>query len=213
MKLSFKILETDSQIKKEIFEILKQQAENIIIKVIPELNAKITNLFIESIKKEPEYFSLKGGKLKAELGLPDSIDIDELITFIASSVNIIKKTPKISDQGINVGLKIEIFKQDAEPAISSDYAFVHDSMGGYSLPWLEWLLFKGTQSIVKNYRVQLSNSNRSRSGMAVMVQSPGDWSVPSEFAGTENNNWITRALSTIDNELIIIITNAIKSAA
>jgi hypothetical protein len=212
MKLSFKLLETDSQIKRKVFEILQQQVNEIIVKIIPELNIKTTNLFIESIKKEPEYMSLKGGRLKAELGLPDSINIDELIDIIASSVYINKNISKITNQGINVGLKIEIFKQDGEPAISSDYAFVYDNLGGYSLPWLEWLLFKGTQSIVKNYRVQFENNRRSRSGMAVMVESSSDWSVPSEFAGTSNNNWITRALSRIDNELISIISHTLKSA-
>jgi hypothetical protein len=28
-----------------------------------------------------------------------------------------------------------------------------------------------------------------------------NWRVPPEFVGTQNNNWITRAISTIDNKV------------
>jgi len=68
------------------------------------------------------------------------------------------------------------------------------------------LLLYGGQIIVRNYRVKMGSNRASRTGMAIMVESPGDsWRVPPEFAGTSNNNWVTRALSKIDDKILDII--------
>ena len=149
----------------------------------------------------PEYVSLKSGRLKYEFGLPQEVDVDDVVSIISNSVNVNLVQSKISSGSINIGIKIEVFERTGEPAINSPNAFVTDTKGGYSLPWLEWLLLKGTAPIVNNYSVVLGPNKFSRTGMALMVQSNKNWKVPSEFAGSSSNNWASRALDKIEDKI------------
>jgi hypothetical protein len=161
----------------------------------------IRDLFKEALMSEPEYTSLKSGRLKYEFGLPQEVDVDDVVSIMSNSVNINLLQSKISNSGINIGIKIEVFEKSGEPAINSPNAFVTDTKGGYSLPWLEWLLLKGTAPIVKNYSVVLGPNKFSRTGMALMVESNKNWRVPSEFAGSQSNNWASRALDKIEDKI------------
>ena len=82
---------------------------------------------------------------------------------------------------------------------------------GTDLNWLEWLLLFGNKTIIRDYVVEFGDNPRSRTGRAVMkgVKS-GKWGVPPEFAGTKNNNWITRAIESADSEINSILKEATK---
>ena len=82
---------------------------------------------------------------------------------------------------------------------------------GYSIPWLDWLLLKNNQILVRNYEVQYTNSNRSRSGMAIMVNSNSNWRVPPEYAGSITNNWTTRAVDRVESKVYNIIKQHIEN--
>lgn len=67
---------------------------------------------------------------------------------------------------------------------------------GDVLPWLEWLLFFGDEPIIGDHHIEFI-TGKGRSGLAIMV--PGDtWSIPSDQAGTPDDNWITRAVQSDD---------------
>jgi hypothetical protein len=82
---------------------------------------------------------------------------------------------------------------------------------GYSLPWLKWLLFEGSKPLIKNYSVKFGSNKRSRTGQAIMISSNKNWKVPSEFAGTVTNNWITRAIDRASDKILQDIQNIIES--
>jgi hypothetical protein len=49
----------------------------------------------------------------------------------------------------------------------------------------------------------MGNNPRSRTGSAIMVSSQKiNWRVPAQFAGTVNNNWVTRAIERLDDSLL-----------
>ena len=201
MNIDIKLLESDSQIRQSILSSLKPEVDALVSKSIPKISPMIKDLFKEALMNEPEYTSLKSGRLKYEFGLPQEVDIDDVVSIMSNSVNINLSQSKISSSGINVGINIEVFEKSGEPAINSPNAFVTDTKGGYSLPWLEWLLLKGTVPIVKNYSVIMGPNKFSRSGMALMVESNKNWRVPSEFAGSPSNNWASRALDKIEDKI------------
>jgi len=94
---------------------------------------------------------------------------------------------------------------DWQKVISMSDAYV-ETRGGWGMWWLEWLLTYGDRFIVKEYRVKMINSSRSRSGLALMVKdTTSRWRVPPEFSGTTNNNFITKLLDTMPDDIDNII--------
>ena len=75
------------------------------------------------------------------------------------------------------------------------------------LHWLEWLLLKGDLVVVKGYLYQPSNSGRSGGGT---MDIGGMFRVPPQFAGTADDNFITRAFLGRDKELARILTRFLE---
>ena len=85
-----------------------------------------------------------------------------------------------------------------------------DSLRGYSLPWLQWLLLDGTKVLIDSHQVVIGPNLRSRTSMAIMRPGSG-WSVPNEFAGTQNNNWLTRAIDSSSDSINNLLKRAFKA--
>lgn len=102
--------------------------------------------------------------------------------------------------------------------IQSDYTDVLNSSAavfktekGTDLNWLEWLLLFGSKTIIKDYEVEFGYNPRSRTGQAIMRGvKRGKWSVPYEFSGTQNNNWITRAIDSVESDIYKTLSEAMK---
>lgn len=211
MKFSLKLVEKNNDITKSILQALKKEVEKVIKKSLPKMTIDIKQIVKESLMNEPEYSSLKSGTLRAELGIANISDVDNVIDAMADTLNISFQSIKITNSGLSGGFTLTMIKSDnISGIISSDSANVIDKDRGYSLPWLEWLLLKGNGSIVQNYSVNYTNSLRSRSGMALMIESKNDWKIPTNFAGTIDNNWTTRAISKIESQIIKTIQNNIE---
>lgn len=213
LRLSLKLIETDTQIKKAILSSIRDALDVAISKSLPLIKQQLQQAIIDAIKNESEYMSLKSGQLRYEFGIPDVSIVDKVIEDMCQG-QAIKLPLKVNSRGISGGLKyIVIDGEKVSQTIQDPSNFVKD-IKGYSMPWLKWLLTYGTNTIVKNFEVQLGPNPRSRSGMAIMVESSGSqWYVPAQFAGTTSNNWITRAITRLndDNFSKIIQTNIEKN--
>lgn len=209
MKYSLKLLETDQQIFSLILQEIQKTLDSALNRSIPSITSEIKTLVASSLRNQSEYTSLMTGTLKAEFGLPDSSVVDAVIQAMVDSLIITKQNIVIkSKAGISGGLILNMIKSDFSDIIGQDIANVITDE--YTLPWLKWLLLEGTSSIVKNYDVLYGPSPYSRSGLAIMKHSDSDWSVPSTFAGTQSDNWTTRAITGIDKDIYKIIQNNIE---
>jgi hypothetical protein len=212
MNLSLKILESNSTINKMILDSLRIELDRTMQKSAKELPSKIKPLLLDALKQEPEYSSLKSGKLRFEFGIPDSGAVDDVVEKIADTITINSSPVKISGGGLSGSFTLTAIKTDDINGIINDSsAIVEDTIRGYSLPWLEWLLFRGNQTIIKGYDVKLGPNNNSRTGNAIMVSSNNNWRVPAEFAGTISNNWTTRAVERLESTIYKIIQSTVES--
>jgi hypothetical protein len=210
MKFSINLLESDDQIKSMIFKTIIDKLSITIDKSLSPINEGIKTIVREALKQEPEYASLVSGKLRAELGIPDSSVINLVVDALVDTLQVNKQPLTSSSTGIKGGFIMNMMKSDdLGGVLYSSISSVSDSKG-YSLPWLEWLLLQSNTPIVKNYSVKYGPSPYSRSGMAIMVPSKDSWRVPPEFAGSQNDNWTTRAISTIDKSVYNLIQNTIE---
>lgn len=212
MKFSVNIIEKNSDITKLILEQLQKQVDNILNKSISYIVNDIKLLVKNALINEPEYISLKAGTLKAEFGIYNTSDIDTVIDLLVNTLDIKKQPTKILTNSLSGGFNLTMIKtDDISGVIYTDSGNVQDTVNGYTLPWLEWLLLRGNETIVQNYSVSYNNSPRSRSGLALMVKSNTNWRVPPNFAGTTNDNWTTRAIDKIYDKIPGIIQANIEN--
>lgn len=204
------IVETNAQIENKILRALKPELNKYLEKVFNKAKSKIVNAVVKAIKSMPEYQSLLSGDLKYEFGLPDSDSrIENILNFWKNITADFKKV-SINGNKLSGGFTISMIDSDYSDVINSSAA-VFTTEKGTDLNWLEWLLLFGNKTIIRDYVVEFGPNPRSRTGRAVMkgVQS-GKWSVPTEFSGTKNNNWITRAIESADSEINSILKEVTK---
>jgi len=211
MKFDLKLLESDSKIIKNILSSLKPMVNTVFSKAKISIIKDIKPIIKQAIESQPEYQSLISGQLKYELGIPDKNIVDSVVDIWVNNINIENKTIKISGNSLSGGFKISMIQSDYSDVLSSSASSVTDNNTGSVVPWLEWLLIRGGDILVADYEVKLGPNPRSRTGMAVMVSSTENYRIDAKFAGTEQNNWVYRAISKIDESTIQnIIQNSLE---
>tara|TARA_Y100001963_G_scaffold32832_1_gene45625 strand:+ start:6244 stop:6897 length:654 start_codon:yes stop_codon:yes gene_type:complete len=147
-----------------------------------------------AITESPTYKSMDGGVLQEEFGLVSGAHgMDQIIMGIINSSNMIIREPKISGNRITGSMRIE--------SVPLDLSEFHDiaqqvTEKGQRLPWFKWLTTLGDAIIVRDFEVQAGFPKSSRTGDKIMVKGSG-WRVPPEHAGSEGNNFITKAVDEI----------------
>lgn len=211
MQLSFKLLNSNSDINKQILTAIKDHLAVVFNKSVNPIQNKIRESIREALIAQPEYASLISGQLKYEFGIPASQQVNDIIDLWVKNIVVDYDPPTARTSSVSGGFSLSAIRDDYSDVISSQSAIVIDSKSGAILPWLEWLLLYGGKIIVRNYTVKFGPNPRSRTGMAVMIESSGkNWRVPAQFAGTSSNNWVTRALDQIDDKVLDIIQTEIE---
>ena len=196
----------NSNIVKEITKKVKRESLAIKTNITDQLRKAVR----EALVSTPEYQSILRGKLKAELGIPNSSS--RIMAVIDTWVNNIFVTVKTGTTPLLL-IDIGIIKGDYADVLSLPEAqYTYKSKRGQGeIPWLRWLLLEGDKRIITRY--EFSNNPRgSRTGMGIMKKKEkGSWQVPPEFSGTSVDNFATRALGNIGNIIDGIVEKAIRS--
>jgi hypothetical protein len=207
MKFTAKVLESARKVTADIAKTLQAQVQSVFRKAKPKIQRDISRLIADALRGEPEYGALKAGKLRLEIGIGDTSVVDEVVDLFAQSINFNINQVKVGSKGIDAVLSFTIVGSDDFERILQSNAAVITSENGAMLPWLTWLLLKGGDEIVLNNKVLFKPSPASRTGQAIMVPTKGGgWRVPARYTGTESNNWVTRAMSKIEPDIL----NAMK---
>jgi hypothetical protein len=196
----------NANVVKEIFKKVKRESIAIQTSITDQLRKAVR----EALVSTPEYQSILQGKLKAELGIPNSDA--RIMAVIDTWVNNIFVTVKTGTTPLLL-IDIGIIKEDYSDVLSLPQAqYTYKSKRGQGeIPWLRWLLLEGDKRIITRY--EFSNNPRgSRTGMGIMKKKEkGSWQVPPEFSGTSVDNFATRALGNIGNIIDKIVERAIRS--
>jgi len=211
--ISINLVETTKQITKKILIEIRDQLRKIFPITLPRLQLKTKKLVRQAIQRQREYISLLGGTLQGELGVPESgrrlsVILDTYIDSI-----IVKLLPiQIRVRTMTVKIVIQFDAQFIELLSLSEAAYLTEK--GETIPWLRWLLIEGDLTITE-YTFNTVPSEvvdkYSRTGLGLMFKRKGGrWSMPTEFRGTIGNNFITRAIASIQPELDRLARNVLK---
>lgn len=176
------------------------------------ISIDLSLLLYTQIKQQPEWQSLEGGKLRSDFGIPNGLNLDNLLNVWAHDYNVKITQPKISGGDIRGGITIGVIDSEHNQALRQSAA--HYSSKGGEVDWLNWLLFAGDSIVVRDYHVIYGLNQRqisfSRTGKALMAKR-GNFKVDSAFSGTEDNNFITRAMDGVEDDIFDILQKEIEN--
>jgi hypothetical protein len=172
-----------------------------------------TNKILEqALKSQPEYRDMvaHGGKLRAELGVVDSeAAMNRLVRDWLASTQVRVARPRLlGKQFVGSIVTIQSIQADYQDVLSKAYAS-YTTERGEVIPWLEWLLTQGSDTMIMSHVAwnPLNPTIASRTGTnTVMKKSRGKgWGVPSEYAGTPEDNLATRAVADSMREILELV--------
>ncbi len=197
-----RLVTTPSQFAATVQFLVAPKVDKILVKAKPAIENRISNLLRIAISSSPTIRSLKDGQLQVDFGLSGdaaSAATNDIVNAVLSSVNVFFKK---SQRGKTLGsLVIQIDPSTVSAAVETSSIGSYLS-NGHQITWLDWLMTKGTEVIIEGFDVvstsafsdSLGYDDRSRSGGGFMLQTGGAFRVDPKFAGTEGDNFITRAI-------------------
>lgn len=209
MRFSLNLLENSKEIEQKILRAMLPEVVSLMNRGMAKLRTNLPIIIRNAIIATPEYDSLALGKLRYEFGI-DNVDskLASLVSVWSTNIQYTYQAPSIVSNRIKSTFSANMIKADFSDVLYTDFAAVVDTVRGYTLPWLEWLLLEGNKTIVRNYEVVMGPNRASRTGFALMKPARKSWKVPSEFAGTRNDNWITRAIDAAESNIQKLLDEA-----
>jgi hypothetical protein len=204
--ISIKLLESNNAIMKKIHMALAKEFNKTISQNVAQIYKGLQPLVSSALITSPEMLSLSGGFLRTDFGLT-SDPSSAIVSAIVSSLNIQIQKAKATASGIKGGLFIMMQPIDYNNLFSLSVAEQMTAKGA-SLPWLRWLLTLGQQIIVANFGVEYG-AGKGRSGGGYMSVDYRPFKVNSQYAGTVDDNFITRAIDSVAPQIKGVIIKAI----
>lgn len=167
-----------------------------------------------AILESPTYTALQDGTLRYELGLLNPTErLTNILVEIGTNIEVDLEPVKFRGDAFLGGITVRAIKGDYSDILNLPDA-IQMTEKGEELYWLGWLLKGGKDVLIADYHVQFGQYKTSRTGGALMFKS-GDWSLgqrQAQHAGTEGNNFITRAIAGIQDKMGKKIIKCLASA-
>ena len=193
--MSLKMTTTDREFTAKVFSLLAKKIDPQMLKAAGPIERRVTGLITQDLASHPILDELRDGQLALDFGLsPEvaNVAITEMIQAIDGSVSVsVLKGGKIFTAGFS-GLSIKV---DPIGPIQNISTGSYDS-NGHSIDWIDWLLNRGSQVVVSGFEsVFVIDASKSRSGLGFMLKTGGSFRVDPKFAGTKDDNFLTRMIA------------------
>jgi len=206
-KARIQITESTSSVSaKVLFEVV-EQVDKRMRKAAPQINLRVGELIETRIRATPHVKSLISGQLQADFGL----NIGEAEEAIESLLFVVKRSVKV-----NLGIKnrgslgnsawsmsVSILPEGFSDILKGIGTYQSPRSGEF-IPWMEWLLTKGTTIIYDDFFVAKGEFRTSRSGFALMFPSGESgkmFRVDPNFAGTADDNFVVNTIASLLPEI------------
>lgn len=220
--IEVQVLVDPDDISKEIRRQTANQIRLILKKVIDQVQPLCRDAFRKEIVRRAEYSALmkygdSPSSLGSQFGLTNpsgAVDpvVDAVVNdLVARPIGVRGVGRTTTDFG---GIEIVLSANSLWALASLPTASYKSNQ--HIIEWLSWLLFSGSTVVVADYFVYSGNpSAKSRTGGTIMVpsgKSKKNFRVRSPYAGTANDNWITRAAEKAAPKIQKILENAVQRA-
>jgi hypothetical protein len=184
---------------------------NLIIPIVKsETKSKVSSLILTALNDSNTVQSLLSGKLKDDFGLFGNVvntTINNIVKEISNGIDLKMDISNKSDTIVTTTLYILPYSDF--PKIASVPGASFPSKRG-NVDWLEWLLARGTQVVIGDFWIFPYAKGITRSGgtsiMKEIESKPRKpFRVDPNYAGTLTDNFITRAIQSISDDILKIL--------
>ena len=204
--ISVVIKDSDRVITTKINKTLASMFNKTLSAQSSKMQSELRLLIRRTLMSSREVLSLSGGVLKLDFGLTSDPSA-QVVDAIVNSLDINVTNVTGSSTGIRGSITITLQPTDYSNLLSLPVA--RQSIEGGSLPWLEWLLTLGDAIIIADFGVKYE-AGTGRTGGAHMTRTKRPFKVNSAFSGTAENNFISKAISNIEPQIMQTIIKALK---
>ncbi len=202
-----KIMASSSKIHDDIMKSYVKDINKHIRRAVPKIKRRLQPFVFNAIFNCPEMLSIRGGKLRIDLGVVSDPSY-QIAEAVAESVDVKITKFKYSGGSITGGARVNIQPTDNLNLLSlPDSTYITEK--GEEIPWLDWLLSYGDKIIIVSYGVLYKSGGRTGGG--IMTQGNAPFQIDPRFSGTTSDNFITRALAKARNKLEGEIWNSIAN--
>ena len=196
-KLWLELTAKPEEFEKFILSAMNKALSETLKKSLKPIENQFSELIYSAVYSCMEMEELRSGTLRHELGLSSGQSArasEEIARAVGGSVFLEIQGSKDKRAG---GLSVNIQRTNFANVLSIsgstvDY-FSKRSKEIVTLEWLDWLLTKGDTIIVGKFHFE-PRAGRGRTGGGRMEKG-GSWRINSQFSGTVNDNFISRALN------------------
>lgn len=193
---------------------IAEHADTVFKRNKPVIEQNVKNLLKQKLVNNEAIQSLLDydiakNSLKKQFGLTDQealISVDLIIESVVNSVEVVLVKSRRLD--LITSFTIRILPKNLMETLANAISYVSQPSGS-EIKWLEWLLLKGLEITVEGWSEKLSNNPKSRAG-GIMKEDGGYYRVDSRFAGTIEDNFLTRVILESNDEILSIIRNNLK---
>jgi hypothetical protein len=205
--MSIKLVESVRAIALKINKGLANIFNKRIFRQASTIEAQIKPLVSAALLSSPEIRSLSSGTLRIDFGLTQDPSAD-IVNAVTNSLSVKVRRAIATASDIKGGISITLQPTDYNNLFSLSVA-TQITEKGEVLPWLEWLLTLGQQVVViADFGVEYGSYGRTGGGR--MVKGAAPFKVNSQYAGTVDRNFITRAVEKISPQIQNIIIKALQ---
>lgn len=175
------------------------------------IHRKLAAIFAEAVLQTNTVQELLNhGPLRGHLGIVDTPEVIASIVIEWIKNMVIRVNSNITNPSLFVGI---VYSDYHDILAVNRASFI--SEGGYNIPWLAWLLdSSGYEASTIGYDIVFSSTGDvhiGRTGQANMIESKiHSWTLPDQYRGEPDNNFITEALDQIEDRVILIMIEEIQ---
>ena len=206
---------------KQLEKLLRKSADDIIerdiLQMLLQISVKLSEHIETIVRKTSVYADFQNhGSLWQRLGGCDlDKKLDSIIRHWMGSVTLSESGTK--DNKVYTFMAIKSDYSDVIALNEAYFESVTTRPGPrqgerHSIPWLEWLLKRGREYVVKQYVFTDKLESKASRGGGLMIpkKSAAGWRVPEQHAGTIDDNFLTRAISEFLDDAVADINKIIR---
>tara|TARA_Y100000004_G_C8821874_1_gene372273 strand:- start:81 stop:710 length:630 start_codon:yes stop_codon:yes gene_type:complete len=208
MTVGLQLTQNAIQFEKLVLNALADELNSFFTKRVQRAMDPVRQAVRAALRKSNTIIELSSGaKLRGALGIPSGQDpTTSIIEAVANSAMIIPKPIKVQQKSFSGGFSINVQPENFSNLLNQSFGSVTTKKAA-KLPWLNWLLTRGSSIIVADYGVKYSPGS-GRSGHAKMQLKGTPFSIDPVHSGTIANNFVSRALEEDADNIIKAIMRA-----